>query len=149
VHFFHWWKTVPRLSIHTYQECTWCGKRRVIKASNHGHQPIDTEWLHNKKGVIELEKIMPLSDLERTPVQKIAHAIKRLHEELMEKFDDEVYVQKLVIAATPSICERIVNSILPFTLTDLRDQQSISKIKAGEVVKPLGGMIRDSAPTSD
>jgi len=48
--FTHRWKEKKRSPIYSYQECSKCGKRKSIRYSEHGYQPLDQEWLDRSKG---------------------------------------------------------------------------------------------------
>ncbi|GIO57905.1 hypothetical protein J21TS7_62230 [Paenibacillus cineris] len=57
MHIFHKWITAKRSNKYRYQECTKCGKRRVIETFSGGHQPVDVAWLQGQSNVRQAEQI--------------------------------------------------------------------------------------------
>ena len=59
---FHKWKTVKDTGKHIYQQCSKCGKRRIIAVFNGGYQPTDQLWIDTG----EFTKPPPLPSAYRT-----------------------------------------------------------------------------------
>jgi hypothetical protein len=42
----HKYVEVKNTGKHSYQECSQCGKRKIVTVSEYGYQPIDRQWLN-------------------------------------------------------------------------------------------------------